>query len=324
MHARHHGLAAAAALVAGTLIATALLATTAFAQQKAKPAAKAPAPKHGALAVDRSQGFVFAWAYDHPSRKAASDFALEECRKRDGQCTVVVEFAGEGCASYHTLNAQDGTAYGWGTGPNMLAAMTRSMQECRDYADGKAMCSNHVWACNSKDSGKFKVLREDPVKQKPGKDDCLIQFEASPLDGNDDWVDDYKTPVYRLPKADCPLATDSQFHSFHRTEWDGRVENEESNPEGPKNPKRQQKGFDMVNAFYPWIMARATVVPGTHWRPAGSVTVSNPLDENIEYLGRTTGQSNSDQVHGICIAYKPAGVTIIETYGEENGSSWIR
>ena len=324
MHARHHGLAAAAALVAGTLIATTLLATTAFAQQKAKPAAKAPAPKHGALAVDRSQGFVFAWAYDHPSRKAASDFALEECRKRDGQCTVVVEFAGEGCASYHTLNAQDGTAYGWGTGPNMLAAMTRSMQECRDYADGKAMCSNHVWACNSKDSGKFKVLREDPVKPKPGKDDCLVKFEVSPLDGNDDWVDDYKTPVYRLPKADCPLATDSQFHSFHRTEWDGRVENEESNPEGPKDPKRQQKGFDMVNAFYPWIMARATVVPGTHWRPAGSVTVSNPLDENIEYLGRTTGQSNSDQVHGICLAYKPAGVTIIETYGEENCSSWIR
>lgn len=328
MHARHHGLVAAAALVAGTLIATALLASTARAQQKpaAKPAAaaKASASKFGALAVDRDQGFVFAWAYDHPSRAAANDFALEECRKRDGQCSVVVEFAGKGCASYHTLSPQDGTAYGWGTGPTMLAAMARSMQECRNYADGKSLCSNHVWACNSQDSGGFKVLREDPVKPKPGKDDCIVQFEVSPLDGNDDWVDDYKTPTYRLAKADCPLATDSQFHAFHRTQWEGKNENEESNPEGPKNPKLQQKGFDMANHFFDWIMARNSPTPGTHWRTSASVTVSTPLDENVEYLGRTTGQSNSDQVHGICIAYKPPGVAIIETYGEENCRSWIR
>jgi len=311
-------------------LCVAMLAASPAAAQKAKPkpaAAKAAAPKpakFGALAVDRSKGFVFAWAYDHPTRQAASDFALEECRKREGNCAVVVEFAGEGCASYHTISAENGDAYGWGTGLTQALAETRSLQECNAYADGKATCGNHVWACNSKDVAPFKVLREDPVKPKPAKTDCLVQYEVSPLNGNDDWVDDYKTPVYRVAKADCPLATDSQFHSFHRTEWEGRVNNEESNPEGSKNPKLQQKGFDMVNAFYPWIMSRNPPVPGTHWRPAANVGVSNPLDENIEYLGRTTGQSNSDQVHGICIAYKPPGVTIIETYGEENCRSWIR
>jgi hypothetical protein len=310
-------------------LCVAMLAASPAAAQKAKPkpaAAKAAAPKpakFGALAVDRSKGFVFAWAYDHPTRQAASDFALEECRKREGNCAVVVEFAGEGCASYHTISAENGDAYGWGTGLTQALAETRSLQECNAYADGKATCGNHVWACNSKDVAPFKVLREDPVKPKPAKTDCLVQYEVSPLNGNDDWVDDYKSPVYRLGAKDCPLTTSSQFHSFHHVVWEGKAESRESNPE-KKNPALQKKGFDMAAAFYDWIMARPSPTPGTHWRTAASVTASTVLDENVEYLGRTTGQSNSDQVHGICLAYAPPGITPVATYGAEHCRSWIR
>src|SRR5688500_14511206 len=167
--------------VLGASIACALaFAAPPTVAQKAKSTAKPAAPKatrFGALAVDRSKAFVFAWAYDHPSRAAASDFALEECRKRDGNCSVVVEFSGEGCASYHTISPEDGTAYGWGTAATQAAAESRSLQECNAFADGKSTCSNHVWACNSKDVAPVKVLREDPVKPKPAKTDCLIQYE---------------------------------------------------------------------------------------------------------------------------------------------------
>ena len=302
---------------------SALAATTAVAQKKpAKPSAKAT--KYGALAVDRKQGFVYGWAYDQPSRGEASDFAINECTKRNGNCAVVVEFAGEGCASYHTIGAEDGSAYGWGTAATQAAAEARSLQECTAFADGKASCGNHVWACNSKDVAPFKVLREDAVKAKPAKSDCLVQYEVSPLNGNDDWVDDYKSPVYRLSAKDCPLTTNSQFHSFHHVEYDdGKVRREESNPE-KKNPALQNKGLEMADGFYAWIMARPSPTPGTHWRTAASVTASTALDENVEYLGRTTGQSNEDQVHGICLDYAPPGIEPVAIYGADRCQTWIR
>jgi len=302
-----------------------LVASTASAQKKpAKPAA-AKATKYGALAVDRKQGFVFAWAYDQPSRTEASQFALDECSKRNGQCSVVVEFAGEGCASYHTISPEDGSAYGWGTATTQLAAEARSQQECNASADGKASCSNHVWACNSKDVAPFKVLREDLVKAKPAKTDCLVIYETSAVDGNDDWVNDYKSPVYRLSAADCPLTTDSQFHAFHHGigHDDGKVFQEESNPV-KKNPALQKKGFDMAEGFFAWMQDKPAPEDGIHYRTNVDVVASAPTEENVEYLAGMTGRSNDDQVHGVCIDYTPPGITPVATYGAEHCQSWIR
>lgn len=317
--------------VLGASIACALaFASMPAIAQKAKPATKpgakpaAPkASKFGALAVDRSKAFVFAWAYDHPSRAAASDFALEECRKRDGNCSVVVEFSGEGCASYHTISPEDGTAYGWGTAPTQAAAQSRSLQECNAFADGRAMCSNHVWACNSKDVASFKVLREDPVKPKPARTDCLVQYEIEIDDSNDDWVNRYRSPLYRLSAKDCPLTASSQYHSFHHNVWDGRVSQSESNPE-KKNPALQKKGFDMAEGFFNWIMAKPNPEPGTHYRPAASVAASAPTDENIADMTQDTGRSDSDRVHGICLDYAPPGVMPVSVHGVENCRSWVR
>lgn len=292
------------------------------AAQEATPAAS-QAAKFGALAVDRGRAFVYGWAYDHPTRADANAFALQECRKREGDCSVVVEFSGDGCASYHTLGAEDGTAYGWGTGPTREAAQSRSLQECNAYADGAGLCGNHVWACNSETSAPFEVLREDPVKPKAAKTDCLVQYEIQVDDSGDNWVNRYRSPLYRLPQQDCPLASDSQYHSFHHNVWEGRVDQSESNPD-KKDPALQKKGFDMAAAFFDWIMARPTPEPGTHYRPAASVAVSTATDENIADMTKNTGRSDSSLVHGICLAYAPPGITPVAVHGAQNCRTWVR
>ncbi|MFL6591565.1 MAG: DUF4189 domain-containing protein [Luteimonas sp.] len=306
-------------------IAASLVAASAASAQKkpAKPAAKAS--KYGALAVDRKQGFVYGFAYDQPSRAEANQFAQDECSKRNGQCSVVVEFAGEGCTSYHTISAEDGTAYGWGTGATQQVAEANSLKECTAFADGKASCGNHVWACNSKDVAPFKVLREDLVKARPAKTDCLVQYETTTVNGNDDWTNDYKSPVYRLSAVDCPLTTSSQFHAFHHGigHDDGKVWQEESNPE-KKNPALRQKGLDMAEAFFAWMQGKPAPESGIQYRTNVSVTASTASDENVEYLGRMTGRSNDEQVHGVCIDYAPPGIQPVAIYGAEHCQRWVR
>ena len=313
------------AFALGFVAISVLAASTASAQKKpAKPAAKAT--KFGALAVDRKQGFVYGWAYDQPSRSEASDFAMNECSKRNGQCSVVVEFAGEGCASYHTLSAEDGSAYGWGTAATQGAAEARSLQECNAFADGKASCSNHVWSCNSKDVAPFKVLREELVKAKPGKTDCLVQFEADvETDGDDNWKDRYLSPLYRVAASDCPSVAKTQFHSFYYGLGDqGRPNEGESNPEGKKDPARQAKGKAMALQFHQWLAARRPIDGGLHFRSTGSATVTVASDENLAYLTEHVGQSDSDRVHGICLDYAPPGIEPVATYGAQHCQRWVR
>jgi len=302
-----------------------LAASTASAQKKpAKPAA-AKATKYGALAVDRKQGFVYGFAYDQPSRAEANQFAMGECSKRDGNCSVVVEFAGEGCASYHTISAEDGSAYGWGTASTQAGAETRSLEECNAFSDGKATCSNHVWACNSQDVAPFKVLREDAVKAKPAKTDCLVQFEANvETNGDNNWKDRYLSPLYRLAASDCPSTAKTQFHDFYYGQDDGRVNEGESNPEGKKDPARQAKGKALALQFYQWLNAKAPLDGGLHFRPIGSATVTVASDENLEYLTKHVGQSDDDRVHGICLDYAPAGSEPVATYGADRCQQWVR
>ena len=311
------GLAAAIAVATG-------LAALPAASQKATPKAPAPKPaKYGALAIDRSQGFVFAWAYDHPSRQAASDFALAECAKRDGECAVVVEFAGEGCASYHTVSASDGSAYGWGTAPTREAAEARSLQECNAFADGKASCGNHVWACNSADAAPFKVLREDPVKPKPGKGDCLVQYDMDEEDGNDDWVNRYRSPVYRLSAKDCPSTSTERYHSYS---WDTR----EAGGKGGEYPKkgpdaqRHERGVAMARDFSNWIMDKPTPGGGTHYRGFADVYVTAVKDDILQDMLGGVGQSDSDRQHGVCLDFRPKGVVPVDVLGAERCRSWVR
>jgi hypothetical protein len=300
-----------------------LAASTASAQKKpAKPAA-AKATRYGALAVDRKQGFVYGWAYDQPSRAEASEFARNECSKRNGNCTVVVEFSGEGCASYHTISAEDGSAYGWGTATTQGAAEARSLQECNAFSDGKASCGNHVWACNSKDVAPFKILREDAVKAKPAKTDCLVQYELNVVDGNDDWKDRYLSPLYRLAAADCPATAKTQFHSFYYGNDNGRINEGETNIER-KDPARQAKGKALALAFSEWATGKRPLDGGLHFRPTASVTTTVASDENQSYLTEHVGQSDSDRVHGICVAYAPPGIEPVATYGADRCQRWVR
>lgn len=320
MRPLHTGLAAALALVTG-------LAALPAVSQKAKPVQKASTPKagkYGALAVDRSQGYVFAWAYDHPSRQAANDYATAECAKLNGNCTVVVEFAGEGCAAYNTISESDGSAYGWGTAPTREAAQARSLQECNAFAEGKASCNNFVWACNSADVAPFKVLREDPVKPKPGKGDCLVQYDMDEeTNGSDDWVNRYRSPVYRLSAKDCPSTSTERYHSYF---WDTRKPggNGGEYPAKDKDSKRHERGVAMARDFSAWISDKPTPGGDTHYRGYADVYVTAVKDDTLKDMVDGVAQSDSDRQHGVCLDFKPKGVVPVATLGAERCRSWVR
>jgi hypothetical protein len=107
-----------------------------------------PAVLYGALAVDRSGDFTWGYAADAPSPAKARAIALNECLKKGGNCTVVVEFTGPMCAAYRTIDSEDGDAYGWGRSRSKSEANSLAVSNCQAHSDGLA-CNNKVWACNS-------------------------------------------------------------------------------------------------------------------------------------------------------------------------------
>lgn len=115
---------------------------------------------YGALAVDRFGVFAYGSSYDYPNRAGARQRALEECGRRGETCRIVLEFAGSGCASYHTVDDKDGAAWGWGTAGTRPEAQGRSQSECLARSGGAA-CGNHVWSCNSDDGGPIEILSVD-------------------------------------------------------------------------------------------------------------------------------------------------------------------
>ncbi|MEE1946989.1 FISUMP domain-containing protein [Pedobacter sp. KR3-3] len=135
------------------------LASTAWAQQKkvVKPAAKPMAAKYGALAVDRSNGFYYGWSYDQSSLAGAESRAVDECAKKGGNCTVVLSFAGAGCAAYRTIDGEVGTAFGWGLAKTKEQADAIATAECLKRSLGKTP-SNFVWTCNSQNAGTLKEI----------------------------------------------------------------------------------------------------------------------------------------------------------------------
>lgn len=117
--------------------------------------------KHGALAVDRGNGYYYGFAYDHPSRAAAEAFADNECEKRGGSCSIVLSWAGTGCGAYRTVQGQAGTAYGWGLAPTLAEADAIATREAMQRSQGQPV-PNHVRACNSNNAGPLQVLVNDP------------------------------------------------------------------------------------------------------------------------------------------------------------------
>lgn len=304
---------------------------------KKKPAvAKSAAPqagKFGALAVDRNDGFAYGWTSDQPSRTAASAAALDECGKRGDQCGLVVEFSGEGCAAYYTLSAEDGSAYGWGVAPTQGQAESRAREECSNFADGKAVCANHVWACNSKDAVAFKVLRNDPVKSRPAATDCLVQFEANiETDGDDDWVGRLHSPVYRLTAKDCAATAQTQFHGFYYRIDGGKVSSGESNPEKSK-PERVKRGLDWAEQHYRSVAQLQSPFAGVHFREIGDVTVTTYSDEKLQNLINAVGAGDphvnsswqdGNRAIGLCLAYRLPGIVPVSVHGADRCRNWLK
>lgn len=123
--------------------------------------AHAQEAKHGALAVDRNNGFYYGFAYDHPTRGAAEAYAANECEKRGGSCSIVLSWAGTGCGAYRTAQGQAGTAYGWGLAETLSEADAIATREALKRSNGQPV-PNFVHACNSKDAGPHRALVNDP------------------------------------------------------------------------------------------------------------------------------------------------------------------
>ena len=118
---------------------------------------------YGALAIDRSNGFYYGWAYDYASLKGAKNRATKECTEKGGNCTVVLTWQGKGCAAYRTIPGQVGTAYGWGLGTTKEQADAIAIREAQKRSKS-VYPDNFVWACNS--VGEFKEI-ENPANNIP-------------------------------------------------------------------------------------------------------------------------------------------------------------
>ncbi len=111
----------------------------------------------GALAVDRTNGFYYGWAYDHPSLADAEKRAVDECTRKGGDCSVVLTFSGTGCAAYRTIDGKVGTAFGWGLARTREEADEIAKRECMKRSKG-TFPSNYVWSCNSTTKTPLKEL----------------------------------------------------------------------------------------------------------------------------------------------------------------------
>lgn len=114
--------------------------------------------KYGALAIDRSNGFYYGWSNDYSNLAEAESRSLEECKKKGGNCIVVLSFSGNACAVYRTINSNVGNAYGWGVASTKDEADKIATAECLKRSNGMP-ASNFVWSCNSENAGQLTVYK---------------------------------------------------------------------------------------------------------------------------------------------------------------------
>ncbi|PSV49446.1 hypothetical protein C9J47_02455 [Photobacterium indicum] len=113
---------------------------------------------YAALSMDKLNGFYYGWSHDYPTRSDAADKAKSECKKAGGKnCSVVLEFSGNGYGYYYTVSGKDGSAYGWAAYQKKEDAQQRALNECTQRANGKP-CDNFVWASNSGTKEQFELI----------------------------------------------------------------------------------------------------------------------------------------------------------------------
>lgn len=312
-------------LIALCSIALLLTASAgALAADKAKPAASRG---YGALAVDRAKNFVYGFAFDNATREEANARALKECTKRKGNCSVVVEFSGKGCASYATISAGKGDAYGWATDKAIDRAKSRAREYCEGFSGGEA-CGNHVWACNAKGADDFKAEREEPIFLTR---ECYVQFEAQMdrLD-NDNWAGRFYSPVYHLKAENCPsIGPNNNSIYGGGAVWYEKLPDYKAadNAKNDATGRSQQ----MAQQFHNWLVKQASPYPKAKFRSVGSVTVTAVKPNLLAELTKRNSELDSgisqNSLPGAvptCLDFKLADVTPIAVHGTEGCRRWVR
>ena len=114
--------------------------------------------RYGALAIDRNNGYYYAFSSNAASLSEAVKSSIAECNKKGGKCTLVLSYAGEGCVAYRTSAGTNvGLAYGWGIAKSREDADKTAKKECNDRTYGMEV-PNLVFSCNGQGSGNLNVI----------------------------------------------------------------------------------------------------------------------------------------------------------------------
>ena len=129
--------------------------------------------KYGALAIDRENGFFYAWAVDCTTLAEAQKKSVDECSKKGGKCTVVLSFSGSCCGAYRTSTGKNiGLAFGWGAAKTKEEADVIAKREHLLRSFGMA-APNVTYGCNSTKPGAFKIIynASQEIESLPGEEE---------------------------------------------------------------------------------------------------------------------------------------------------------
>lgn len=285
----------------------------------------------GAIAIDKRHS-AHAEVHNYATRAAAE---AEAKRSADSmgpgfRSEIIMTWAGKGCGTYVAqIQAHPGApnsfeADGWGGGPNLFAAQAAAD---KDFAasGAKGSWGRRIDGCNTEGTAPFNLVFSAP---KANPSDCLIQYELQLDDSGDNWKTRIYSPVYRLRRADCPLAGTSQYAGYTTVRYDdGRLDHR-SNGLGASEAAKLARGFVLTDAFMTWLQAHRAPVPGLHYRTAASIAVSTPTAQNIADLTEEVGGHDSGDSaglgDGLCIDYAPEGVTPVAVLGADRCRRWAR
>ena len=147
----------------GSVILFPLFSISVYSQANTSPVSKPAATsdtvatKYAALAVDRGNGFYFAWTADYSTLAEAEKKAIEACNKKGGRCTIILSFSGTGCAAYRFITGNVGMGYGWGLAKTKEEADEIAKKECAERSYGLP-APNLIFICNSPGSGDLKEI----------------------------------------------------------------------------------------------------------------------------------------------------------------------
>tara|TARA_B100000809_G_scaffold266738_1_gene331104 strand:+ start:2397 stop:3467 length:1071 start_codon:yes stop_codon:yes gene_type:complete len=101
--------------------------------------------QYASLAIDKLDGERYGWAINYETKSLAEKRALQECKKKGGNCFIVLTFRG-GCGAYVTERGNS-SLYGWAKANNLEDAKRLARQEARKR--GGTNLVNRVWGCNT-------------------------------------------------------------------------------------------------------------------------------------------------------------------------------